>query len=212
MIQNIPLFRKPQGFASLALSLALVLGVQASSIAQTLPESTTPAVESESSSISETKRQLIYELLEMTGGQQQYEQMQAFMYAQMQQQMMPMMTQMLQNSTDLSPEDEEAAIAEISSKINTLVTEFSSAIQAEITYDDMLEQVYYPVYDQFFTEDDLQGLIAFYETPLGEKLITVMPELLQTSVQRSNEVFVPRMLDVLNRLMQDMLAQPLPNP
>ncbi|NJR66363.1 MAG: DUF2059 domain-containing protein [Leptolyngbyaceae cyanobacterium CRU_2_3] len=32
----------------------------------------------------------------------------------------------------------------------------------------MLERVYYPVYDQYFTEADLSSLIAFYQTPIGE--------------------------------------------
>lgn len=34
-----------------------------------------------------------------------------------------------------------------------------------------------PVYDKYFTEDDIRQLIKFYQTPVGKKIIKVMPEI-----------------------------------
>lgn len=158
-------------------------------------------------SVSDSKRELIYELLEVTGGRQQYEQMQQVMLTQTQQQFVPMFAQALQSSMNLSPEEEQAALETITNNANALIAEFSAAMQAAITYDDMLEQVYYPVYDEYFTEEDLQGLIAFYETPLGEKLIEVSPGLIQSSMQRSSQVFMPRMMEIMGQLVQERLQQ-----
>ena len=107
---------------------------------------TTPA----QTPISITKRSLIYQFLEMTGGRQQYEQIHQIMFAQMQQQIQPMLEQTIRSRGDLSPAMMDAEIAKISANIRTFLNQFGEAIRTEITYDEMLEQVYYPVYDSVF--------------------------------------------------------------
>jgi hypothetical protein len=37
------------------------------------------------------------------------------------------------------------------------------------------------LYDKYFTDDEVKGLIAFYETPIGQKSIQVLPALVQES-------------------------------
>jgi hypothetical protein len=32
-------------------------------------------------------------------------------------------------------------------------------------------------YDKYLTDDEIKGLIAFYQTPLGQKTLTVLPQL-----------------------------------
>ena len=38
-----------------------------------------------------------------------------------------------------------------------------------------------PVYDKYFSKEDIDGLIAFYATPLGKKTISVLPQVLTES-------------------------------
>ena len=40
-----------------------------------------------------------------------------------------------------------------------------------------------PIYAKYFSEDDILQLIAFYETPLGQKMIEVTPQLMMDSMQ-----------------------------
>ena len=35
-----------------------------------------------------------------------------------------------------------------------------------------------PVYDKYYSDDEIKGLIQFYSTPLGTKALTVMPQLM----------------------------------
>lgn len=148
--------------------------------------------------ISETKRLLIDQLLELTGGEQMYEQTQQAIFAQTQQQVQALIGQRIENQENLSP----AEAAEINSRINALFARVSEAMQT-VTYDEILEQVYYPVYDQYFTEEDLQGLIEFYQTPLGAKLVTVSPELIQTTTELSSEIYLPRVFEVIDEVLQE---------
>jgi hypothetical protein len=34
-----------------------------------------------------------------------------------------------------------------------------------------------PIYDEYYTHDEIKGLIQFYETPLGQKLASVQPKM-----------------------------------
>lgn len=164
----------------------------------------TPAAESGTTvsdvrPISETKRLLIDQLLELTGGRQMHEQMQQAAFTQVQQQLQPLMVQLVEDRGDLSPAEADAVMAEL----NTKFARISEVIQTEVTYDELLERVYYPSYDQYFTAEDLTGLIAFYQTPLGEKLTVVSPQLAQTSMQLSSQVYMPRILDIVTEMMQE---------
>jgi hypothetical protein len=61
--------------------------------------------------------------------------------------------------------------------------EFSAAFDGP---DGLLAQII-PIYAKHFTHEDVQGLIAFYQSPLGQKSIAVMPALLQDSVALSQK-------------------------
>ena len=38
-----------------------------------------------------------------------------------------------------------------------------------------------PIYDKYYTADEVKGLINLYQTPLGKKMITVLPKILAES-------------------------------
>ena len=40
-----------------------------------------------------------------------------------------------------------------------------------------------PVYAKHFTNDELDALIAFYQTPVGRKTVSVMPQVTQEAMQ-----------------------------
>jgi len=59
----------------------------------------------------------------------------------------------------------------------------------------MFKEMIIPIYDKYFTLEELQGLGAFYTTPLGKKTIAVMPSLMQESLRmgmRFGEAMAPR--------------------
>ena len=55
--------------------------------------------------------------------------------------------------------------------------------EAESRVDDFVTEMLVPIYARHLTHEDIQGLIAFYETPAGRKLLTVMPQMHQESRQ-----------------------------
>ncbi|KQQ56891.1 hypothetical protein ASF84_06890 [Pseudomonas sp. Leaf127] len=62
------------------------------------------------------------------------------------------------------------------------------------------------IYTNNFTEAELKELVSFYQSPLGKKVLSKMPELAQQSVmlvQTKSQSAVP----VVNKLLTDMSAE-----
>lgn len=54
------------------------------------------------------------------------------------------------------------------------------------TFESMLDldsfvEMFIPLYDKYFTHDEIRGLLEFYESPVGRKMLAVTPDLTQES-------------------------------
>ncbi|MGM8362547.1 DUF2059 domain-containing protein [Flavobacterium sp. ARAG 55.4] len=64
------------------------------------------------------------------------------------------------------------------SKVNdTFWEDFKKEIKAE----DITNMII-PIYDKYYTENDIDQLIAFYNSPIGKKMIATMPQVMQESM------------------------------
>lgn len=53
---------------------------------------------------------------------------------------------------------------------------------AEARVEEFVTERLVPIYDQYLSHDDIKALIVFYESPLGKKLLHVMPQMSQESM------------------------------
>jgi hypothetical protein len=70
-----------------------------------------------------------------------------------------------------------------------LIDLFFQRLQVKLRVDDLLE-IAIPIYDKHFSLDDIEGLTKFYETPLGKKATSVLPQVLleaQTAAKKLGE-------------------------
>ncbi|MEH2163945.1 MAG: DUF2059 domain-containing protein [Nostoc sp.] len=75
----------------------------------------------------------------------------------------------------------------ISELLNNFKSEYPQAPQkfwdtfaAELKPDDLVNEII-PLYKKYFTNEEIKQLIAFYETPVGQKAITTLPQIVQDS-------------------------------
>ncbi|MDR0642848.1 MAG: DUF2059 domain-containing protein [Treponema sp.] len=57
---------------------------------------------------------------------------------------------------------------------------FWTMFQSKLDMDSFVD-LFIPVYDKYFTHDEIKGLIQFYESPIGKKLLAVTPLITQDS-------------------------------
>ena len=60
-----------------------------------------------------------------------------------------------------------------------------------------------PIYDKHFSNEELEGLIAFYETPLGKKLISKLPQIMTESAAAGEKYGQ----QIANKVIQRMQAE-----
>ena len=58
-----------------------------------------------------------------------------------------------------------------------------------------------PIDDKYFTHEDIKGLIQFYQSPLGHKLLSVQPKVMQESAEVGDD-WGAQLEDKLDKTLQ----------
>ena len=97
----------------------------------------------------------------------------------------------------------ESAVKQIT-EIKTLASNrFKELYPETINLDQIIERVYYPLYDKFFTVDDLKDLLKFYESNIGKKYVQVAPQLLQEAMKQVQEMVGTQLTDLMGKVFQE---------
>ena len=57
-----------------------------------------------------------------------------------------------------------------------------AVMREQVEKEGIIQKMYHPIYHKYLTEADLRELIAFYQTPVGQKMVTTMPLIVQESM------------------------------
>jgi hypothetical protein len=93
------------------------------------------------------------------------------------------------------PENARDAAAEMQRKILDMVSERMSWERAKPKL--------VAVYDETFTETDIDGILGFYKSPAGQRMLEKMPELMQKSMAVGQQL-VGDVFPEIKRMMEEM--------
>ncbi|MEM6868706.1 MAG: DUF2059 domain-containing protein, partial [Cyanobacteria bacterium P01_C01_bin.121] len=85
------------------------------------------------------------------------------------------------NSNDLNTQLIEGIIAQFREISPEVPEEWWSRFVEKIDYDE-LNEIVIPIYAQNFTNEELDGIIDFYRTPIGQSVVNKMPAVIQESL------------------------------
>lgn len=152
--------------------------------------------------ISSEKKALIKELLEITETKKTYENIIDMVLLQCQNDYPRRITQMLHDAK--VPEDKQG---EIQKQLLESGLRFSKRFRElypeRLNFQRIMEPIYCSLYNKYFTEDELRDLIIFYKSATGKKSINIMPQLMQESMQKSNESLNPKIIELVNEILQE---------
>lgn len=81
-----------------------------------------------------------------------------------------------------------------------LIPLFFERFQSKLKADELMDLIV-PIYDKYLSKEDIDGLAQFYQTPVGKKMISVLPQLVidtQTAAMNMGQELGRRaMLEVL---------------
>ena len=87
-------------------------------------------------------------------------------------------------------------------RIDVLLASSSSAVRKALSWEN-LAPVYRDIYRQTFTGEDIDAIVAFYESPAGQRMLEKMPELMQNTMTAMQRLVVP----MLQQMEQDLAAE-----
>ena len=128
------------------------------------------------------------------------------MYSEMQKAMPGIMRQqvvtMIQADTRLDAEQKKAALAKFEEQLPGLSKSIVAIFNDPTMIDDMVAEMV-PLYANNYTLAEIKELTAFYESPVGRKMMTLTPKLAAEGMAIGQRVMAPR----LGKLMQDVAQE-----
>jgi hypothetical protein len=155
--------------------------------------------------ISETKRQLMQELFELTGGERASDQVMEVMLAQMEQSQGAMIEQVVAGTSGLSP-DQQSELREHLAGAQGFFAKFRARLPERIDFRELMQAVVMPIYDRHFDEQDLREMVAFYRTPAGRKAVSTLPQITQETMQGVAERVQPQILGLVQEIIAEEAA------
>ena len=77
------------------------------------------------------------------------------------------------------------------------------ARSAKVDFKALLEEGFIRIYAKYFTEKELEDLIAFYSTPTGRKSIDVMSDLMREGMQLGGEELGPKIDEIMAEVTEE---------
>ncbi|MDY0275438.1 MAG: DUF2059 domain-containing protein [Desulfomicrobium sp.] len=94
-------------------------------------------------------------------------------------------------------------------KLDKFTARFQAILKDDMAWD-KIENQYIDLYTTVFTEEDIKGLVGFYNSELGKKVTEKMPELMQQSMVVAREhmqTVVPKLEELTEEMRKEFVPQ-----
>ncbi|MDM5178816.1 DUF2059 domain-containing protein [Massilia sp. DJPM01] len=98
----------------------------------------------------------------------------------------------------LTPAQKKTAIAAAEKKVPEVAARVQRVLEDPALAEEMIEEVV-PLYASRFTVAEIEQIAAFHRSPVGAKMLSVMPQIMNESIQIGQRVINPRM----GKIMQE---------
>jgi hypothetical protein len=112
-----------------------------------------------------------------------------------------MMTQVTQGSLQMIDSMEGDAATKAQAKAG--MQESFDVVFEEFTWE-RVKPLFTDIYAEVFTTEELEGLIAFYESPIGQKFIAKQPELAAASMRHMQGLMQEMMPKIQEKVKEEM--------
>lgn len=153
--------------------------------------------------IAPEKKKLIAEIISVLEADKKVEEVMQSMFKQMDQAYPAIIHSTIEKRTDLTPGSKVALEKQLVKQNNNFSQRFQQKMLKAIDFQEFVEFAFYPLYDKFFTVEELKSLLEFYKTPTGQKLSEILPQLSAESVRLSQEYLIPKIGSIVDELVKE---------
>ncbi|MEO0373323.1 MAG: DUF2059 domain-containing protein [Cyanobacteria bacterium P01_A01_bin.17] len=182
--------------------LACLLGVPGTLTASAQP-SPVP-ISTDAPTVSPERQALVEELLVLTKQEENANRMLDSMLAQIETTLPQFVSDTLSKTTNLKDQALQEQVTALSAR---MAKRYRELLLQRIDIGQITTQINASLYAKYYTEGELQGLIDFYRTPLGQKTIEITPQLSEEALQQSNKLLLPKVMEVVQEIMAEEFGQ-----
>jgi hypothetical protein len=153
--------------------------------------------------ISPEKQAAIKEIVRLMDSNNQIEQLLQVFSAQMDSTREQTVRAILDERIDISPAEKRQLEASLLESSKAASKKLQERLSAKIDYRAIMDEMMIVVYDKFFTLEEIKDLLVFYNSPTGQKMIKIMPELAAESMQVTQNKLLPKMINALKEIEQE---------
>jgi uncharacterized protein len=112
-----------------------------------------------------------------------------------------------QELKSLTPQQQEKVKKVVTSNSQRILEHVRKVFLERIDFGKITDEVYYPLFDKYFTEDELKEINAFYRTPIGNKTIKMFPKIFGEAVAKANDLISPKVSAIVNEVLEPEMSQ-----
>jgi hypothetical protein len=107
----------------------------------------------------------------------------------------------INGNPNLTPQQKAEQLKKVDEAVEHAVEQSHALFSDPTLVDDMIAEMV-PLYAETYTLDELRQLIAFYSSPLGQKMLAKMPMLMNRGMEISQRVMMPRIQKAMAQSQQ----------
>lgn len=153
------------------------------------------------------EKKVYQKFFKVTGAEAQYNQMLNLMVRQFQQGFASGLQRQAARVEDAAQADKDRVIQLLKQAMFAYIEKIKTAMVTEMPFQELVDNVYYPIYSKYFHVSDIKEIIAFYESPIGQKFVSMSPILMQESVTGFNRQYGPKLRELSNRIADEEFAK-----
>jgi uncharacterized protein len=106
----------------------------------------------------------------------------------------------------LGEETDPETLSAIQESVTRITDRLYALMQDRIDFVALQREIDFTLYNEYFTEAELEDLIAFYKTPTGQKSAMILPEMTERSMALVSEQLTPAMMEITQQVMFEEFA------
>lgn len=162
-----------------------------------------PIVAQTQSNISDEKRKLIAQLLSVLKLDKSMEEMTDTILKGMDEAYTISFDALVDKRTEIPEADREKIKAQANKSRLAFSEKFRKRLPGVVDYPQYIQESVYPLYDRFYSEQELKDLIAFYTTPTGQKVLATLPQLIAQSQADVRRLLVPKLVSLVDEILKE---------
>lgn len=144
-------------------------------------------------------------MIKAVGAEAQYKEVISLVMNQVKNSMTISIAQKIARNDKLTEDQKTQARLAFQKQMGEALTTLQKRLQEGIPFSDLVKNVYYPVYEKYFSISEIKEITAFYEGKTGKKFVSLSPKLMQESMTLMNSLYQTKIRNIVRSVIKEQL-------